>query len=308
MAGFEWKCVLELRPDRSIASGSYSALCAAVRNGADLRIYTEWRYEEHVAPGLADPDPRNNGLVQEIIDMRETMLMDDRYAAGITTLRQPILPCHGFNRDAPPRTSFFMYGMDGRQSVANLMLDDATPTAQPGVSRIVPPPTRMPKMRQAEENDAGTPGPSRNFIYDFEVYRFFVKEDWSSILAHDTTGRVTSGSWEAFHQAHRDGREFKAGIAGLCADLAGPADSIPHEFFTLLGSGWVHTALGRYEALSHPLVRVTPAIPMTYRSRGWDVAWVYLQTDGCAVVRALDPYTRKFRDRETRLNCRWFVR
>lgn len=303
-----WKCALELRPDRSVAAGSFGALCDAVRRGADLRVYTEWTYEEHIAPDLANPDPRNNGLLQEIIDMRETMLVDDQYAAGITTLRQSILPFLGFNPSAGPRTSYFMYGMDGQQSCAHVMLDDTQTTAQPGSSRVVSKPKVMPKMSEAEENDIGTLGPSRNFVYDFEVYRYFVRDDWTPILSHDEHGRVTAGSWDAFHGAHRQGREFKVGITDLCNDLAGSATRLSHEVFTLLGSGWVHTALRHYEVLSHPLIRVTPTIPMKYRSKQWDVAWVFLRTDGHAYVRSLDPYTRKFRDWETRLACRWFVR
>jgi len=297
---------LELRPDRSIAAGSFGELCDAIRRGADLRVYTEWTYEEHIAPDVANPDPRHNGLLQEIIDMRETLLVDDRYAAGITTLRQPLQPFAGFNPAAPNRLSYFLYGMDGQQSCANLLLDDTNPTAQPGGSRVVPKPKAMPKMSAMEENDAGTFGPSRNFIYDFEVYRYFVRDDWTPVLAHDENGRVTSGSWDAFHQAHREGREFKMGIAGLCGDL--PGGSLRHEVVTLLGSGWVHTRLKTYEVSSHPLVRVAPAIPMKYRPQGWDVSWVIARTDGRITVRSLDPYSRKFRDRETRLACRWFVR
>lgn len=306
MTTHSWKCALELRPDRSIAAGSAASLCDAIRRGADLRVYTEWLYEEHIAPDIANPDPRYNGVLQEIIDMRETMLVDDRYAAGITTLRQPLQPIAGFNPAVPNRMSYFMYGMDGQQFCATVMLDDTKSTAAPGSFRVVPRPKAMPKMSETEENDIGTLAPSRNFIYDFEVYRYFVRDDWTPILSHDESGRVTSGSWDAFHQAHREGREFKVGIAGLCSEL--PGASLRHEVFTLLGSGWVHTAMKTHEVSTHPLVRVVPAIPMKYRSRGWDVAWVIVRTDGKVKIRSLDPYTRTFRDRETRLACRWFVR
>jgi hypothetical protein len=300
-----WQCALELRSDRTVASGSNAALCDAIRRGADLRVYTEWKYEEHIAPDMAKPDPRNNGLLQEIIDMRETMLVDDHYAAGITTLRQPILPIAGFNPNMHRRTSFFLYGMDGQQCCANLALDDSVATAQPGTHRVVPRPATMPKMSPMEENDVGTLAPSRNFIYDFEVYRYFVRDDWTPILSHDEQGRITSGSWDAFHQAHQNGREFKVGIRNLCVGLGSQMND---EVFTLLGSGWIHTAHKTYEVLTHPLVRVAPAIPMKYRSRGWDVNWIFLRTDGVAKLRSLDPYTRKFCDWQTRLACRWFVR
>src|SRR5207237_4081806 len=46
-----WTSVLELRPDRSIAGGSREGLAAAIGRGADLRIYTEFMFEEHIKPG-----------------------------------------------------------------------------------------------------------------------------------------------------------------------------------------------------------------------------------------------------------------
>src|SRR5690554_4530351 len=119
----DWRCALELRSDRTIASGSFADLCAAIARGADLRVYTEWLFEEHVAPELPALDqPENHGLLQEVIDFRQTFLIDGRYAAGVTTLRQSILPIHGFS--GRPRTSFFLYGMDGQQGSAHIDLDD----------------------------------------------------------------------------------------------------------------------------------------------------------------------------------------
>jgi hypothetical protein len=60
--------------------------------------------------------------------------------------------------------------------------------------------------------------------------------------------------------------------------------------------------------LTHPLVRVAPAIPLEYRSYAWDVAWVFVRTDGQATMRVLDPYTRRFSDRPARFAMRWFAR
>ncbi len=188
-----------------------------------------------------------------------------------------------------------MYGIDGQQGCANILFDGKTP----GASLDVP---RLPKMNAIEQNDPGTFAPSRNFIYDFEAYRFFVRDEWTPILAHDDHGRVTSGSWDNFHAAHRQGREFKVGVTGLWDD------PLQMEMFTLLGSGWVHTARQWYEVLTHPLVRLAPTIPLKYRSGQWDVSWAFLRTDGLARVRSFDPAARVFRDWETRVACRWFVR
>ena len=94
-----WTCELELASDRSIRAGSPAALAAAIGRGADLRIYTEFIFEEHIRPG-GDGDPQHDGLIREVIDFRETMLVGDTRVAGVTTLRQPLEPPFGFNGDA----------------------------------------------------------------------------------------------------------------------------------------------------------------------------------------------------------------
>jgi hypothetical protein len=42
-----WQTVLELNENREFVSGSEAALAAAIGRGADLRVYTEFRYNEH---------------------------------------------------------------------------------------------------------------------------------------------------------------------------------------------------------------------------------------------------------------------
>jgi hypothetical protein len=139
-----------------------------------------------------------------------------------------------------------------------------------------------------------------------EVYRYFVRDDWEEVLGHDADGTVVSGSFDTLEAAQVAGREIKVGIRDLAADLDGGA--LPHEVFTPVGSGFLHVRARWYDALTHPLVRVTAAVPLRYRSANWDVAWVYLRTDGLARVRRLDPYTRAWEDREARFACRWFAR
>ena len=306
MANQGWSTVLELAPDRSVVAGSKDALGDAIGRGADLRVYTEFLYEEHIVPGSADPS--FNGPIREVIDFRETILIDGWYVAGITTLRQPLEPPHGFNgRD--PRMSFFMYTMDGEQALANLVLGDAPGSEAPGRREVVPTPTDMPKMGAQEFFDLGTTGPSRNFVYDMERYRFIVRDEWREILAHDPDGRVTAGSFTALDAAQVAGLEIKVAIRDLAADLTPPgAPPISHEVFTLVGSGFVHVRADLYVTLTHPLVRVVAGIPIRYRSGNWDVAWVFLRTDGHARVRRIDPYTRSWEDRPARFAARWFAR
>lgn len=154
MPALGWSTVLELAPDRSVAGGSKEALADAIRRGADLRIYTEFLYEEHILPGGGDP--ALNGPIREVIDFRETLLIDDRYVAAITTLRQPLEPPHGFNgRD--PKMSFFMYSMDGDQALANLVFGEVAEPAAPGERRVVPTPADMPRWAPRNSSTSARP-------------------------------------------------------------------------------------------------------------------------------------------------------
>jgi hypothetical protein len=304
--GDGWRTALTLAPDRSVAEGSVADLAAAVGRGADLRIYTEFCFEEHITPG-GDGDPSHDGLIREVIDFRETILLDGPtgpHVGAVTTLRQPLHPPWGFN-GTEPKMSYFLYQSDGRQACANVLLGDVPSDVRPGARAEIPTPPDMPKMSAEVVWDIGTAGPSRNFIYEMEVYRYFVRDEWSELLAVDPTGGVLRGSVDAIEEAQIAGREIKVGIRGLCAELR---DGPDHEVFSLAGSGFFHTRMRVYDTLTHPLVRVAPAVPLEYRSSGWDVAWVHVRTDGAAVVRRLDPYTRTFSDHEARFALRFFAR
>lgn len=301
-----WAMVLELAPDRSVVSGSKASLAAAIGRGADLRIYTEFLYEEHILPG-GGPDASLQGLIREVIDFREPILVDGRYVAAVTTLRQPLEPPHGFNgRD--PKMSYFLYTMDGDQANSNLVFGALPDAPAPGVRTVSPTPDDMPKMSIQESFDVGTSGPSRNFVYDMEVYRFFVRDEWEELLAHDADGTVTGGSFAALEAAQVAGREIKVGIRDLSVDLGQADGAASSETFTLVGSGFLHVRAGLYACLTHPLLRIAPAIPTRFASGNWDVAWVFLRTDGQAQIRRIDPHTRAWEDREVRLGCRWFAR
>lgn len=306
-----WLLALELSSDRRVVSGSNEALAAAVDRGADLRIYTEFYHEEHVAPfsTTGANHPVHNGLIREVIDFRQTILVDNRHVAGITLYRQPLEPTQGFN-GTQPQMAFFMYNMTGHQSCATCILEAKPFSGSVGTHQQISAPPQMTKMSLTDAFDADTAGPSRNFVYDMEVYRFFVRDDWEQVLVHDAEGRITEGSFEEIEEAQQAGRELKVGITGLCDDLITEQNGVPHsqEIFSSLGSSFLHTGHRYYEALTHPIVRVTPNIPVKYASRNWDVVWAFVRTDGYAVLRRLDPYTRRFTDRNTRLACRWFVR
>lgn len=292
-----WRNVLELGSDRSVAAGSEDALRSAIRRGADLRIYTEFRHNEHLEPG-AD----NSEMVREVSDFRGTYLIADRWVAGIMNLRMPINPPEGFGPRAS--MSFFMYNENGRQAIARPYLDGVPATGVPGPSPLDDH-RDMPKYHQHDGWDTATNAPSSNFTYDFEVFRYFVRDDWREVFGHAADGSVTGGSLDALVAAFSGGAEIKVSIRGLCRDLGGDMD---HEVFVHTGPGYYSTERRIFCAGTQPVVRVKPGIPMRYESRGWDFGWIMPRTDGFVARWLCDPYTLAFRKSEARYPLRWFVR
>lgn len=298
--GSSWRCVQTLDARRRLVSGDPQALRAAIRQGADLRIYSEFRHNEHidVRSPLAD-------LIQESMDMRCTWLLDGRWVASQLTLRQPVELPSGFG--PRPSLSLFMYNENGDQAIARPFLD-GPPTLGPHGPSPVAPPADMPKYHEFDAWDAQTNAPSSNFAYDFEQLKYFVKEDWTELLAHDADGTVTHGSLDAVMAAVRRGAEFKVGVTGLCHDLGSADQDLPHEIFIQCGSVYLYTESRLFVAATHPVVRVAPAIPLRYASENWDYSWLLVRTDGHVSLLSYDPYTLQPRRSQQRLAIRWFAR
>ena len=189
----QWKSVLELDSKREVTSGSTASLCRAVEAGADLRIYTEFRHNEHIDPASDDTD-----LIEEVSEFRETCLLEKEWAAGFMTLRQPVDLPDGFG----PRSSmsFFLYNQNGQQAIARPFLD-GKPAAGGKGSSPVEPHEDMPKYHELSAWDVETNAPSSNFIYDFERFKYCVCDNWREIYDHDALGRRISGSLEDLHDA-----------------------------------------------------------------------------------------------------------
>ena len=291
---------LTLNGDRSLRTGSFPALADAIRRGADLRIATAFRHNEHIDTGSASAE-----LVQEVAEFRVTYLLDDRWSAGIMTLRQPVDLPDGFG--PRPSLSCFLYNQDGTQAIARPYLDGL-----PATGVIGPAPlddhSAMPRYHQDDSWDAGTNAPSSNFVYAFDHYRFLVNDRWQEVLAHTADGSVQSGSVAALAEAFAEGRPVKLGIRGLCADLAEPgAETLDHELFVHAGACYYYTERKLFMTGTHPLVRVRPAIPLRYTSRAWDVCWLMARSDGHVACWRCDPYTLAFTKRAERYAMRWFV-
>jgi len=304
-----WSSVLELDSRREVTGGSPDALCAAIRRAADLRIYTEFIHNQHI-----DPTSASHELIREVSEFRATYLVEDRWCAGIMTLRQPISLPDGFGPRAS--MSFFMYNQDGQQAIARPYLDGG-----PVGGTLGPSPlddwSAYPKYHQQDGWDAGTNAPSSNFIYDFEVFRYYVCDDWQEVFAHDAAGRVQAGSIDLLAGAFEAGAEVKVAIRNLCADAsavlstslgAEPARPIEHEVFIQAGPGYYYSGQKLFIAGTHPLVRVRPGIPLRYMSRGWDFGWLMPRTDGRVAMLLYDPYSLQVRRQAGQFAMRWFIR
>ena len=297
----KWNCVLELDAARRPVSGSEEDLFAAIRRGSDLRIYTEFLHNEHIDVASDDPE-----RIREVAEFGITYFLDNHWVAGCMSLRQPVELPDGFGPRAS--MSFFLYNQNGQQAIARPFLDGPPASRPPGPAPADEFPN-MPKYHQLDSWDAETNAPSSNFVYEFEVYRYFVNDAWREVVAIDAGGHVETGSLDALAEAFSRGCEVKAAIRGLCADLSEqPAEAIDHELYVQMGSCYYYTERKLFVAGSHPLIRITPAVPMQYHTGGWDFGWLVLRSDGHTVYRRCDPYTLRFQDIEASYAIRWFVR
>lgn len=296
-----WRCALELDSGRNVTSGSTTALADAIGRAADLRICTEFLHNEHI-----DVSSSSAERIREVAEFGVTYRIDNQWTAGIMSLRQPIELPVGFG----PRSSmsFFLYNQDGTQAIARPYLDGG-PAETSSWLPPAQPPENMPKYHAFDSWDEGTNAPSHNFIYDFDVFRFCVNDTWCEVLQQTATGEVLSGSLAALVEAFSSGCSIKLGIDNLCEDLSqDPQHGVNHEVFVQAGSAYYYTEQELFIIGSHPLVRVSPRVPMQYASRNWDFGWLFIRSDGHVVYRRCDPYSLSFSDHATRNAVRWFVR
>lgn len=299
-----WNRVLELDQHRQVVAGDAANLAAAIGRGADLRVRTAFRHNEHI-----DVTSDNPELIEEAMDFRVTYLLDDRWTAAVLNLRQPVELPHSFMDRVS--MSFFMYNQDGTQAIARPFIDGPPAVGELGASTPETPPN-MPKYHTEDSWDATTNAPSSNFVYDFEYFRFYVRDDWHEVLSHDADGTVRSGSIADLAAASRDGLEIKVAVSGLASDLCANGDAdepaVPHEVFVHAGSCYYYTDRQLFITGTQPVVRIKPLIPLRYTSQGWDFGWLFARSDGHVVYRRCDPYTLKFTDVTVRHPLRWFAR
>jgi len=296
-----WHDTITLDVSRNLIAGNLQTLRRAIARGADLRIYSEFRHNEHI-----DTSSTNDDLIQETMDMRVTYLIDERWCAGVISLRQPVALPNGFG--PRPSLSLFLYNEDGSQAIARPMLDGVAAEGNPGPS----PPgdySEMPKYHEQDRWDDQTNAPSSNFVYEFETLRYLVRDDWQLALHHSSDGVVLDGSHDLLAQVFSQGVEWKISVKGLCADLAETEnDALPHEVFIQAGSCYLYTGEQLMVAASHPLPRVRPAIPLRYESGNWDYAWLVARSDGRVSRLVYNPYTLQPKESSGKYEIKWFYR
>lgn len=301
-----WRSVLTLNSDRTVRAGSADALNAAIRRGADLRILTEFRHNEHI-----DTASDSNELIREVCDFQIVHHVEERWVGGVMGLRQPVTLPSTFG--PRPSMSFFLYNQDGEQGIARPYLDGGASDNIFGAA-AAPPHPDMPRYHQHDNWDAGTSAPCHNFVYDFEQFDYLVRDEWTEVLSHAADSSVLAGSIEDLSAAFRRGCQIKVAIRGLChgfrPDPAGlpSADALDHEVQIQAGSCYDYTERKLFIAGTNPLVRIHPTIPLRYVSRGWDFGWCLARTDGHLVYRQVAPHTLKFEDQNMHCPMRWFVR
>ena len=296
---------LKLDMQRNVVSGSPEQLRAAIKNAAGLRIYTEFKHNEHIDPCSDNPE-----VVREVSDFPATYLIDDRWVSGIMTLRQPVTLPDRFGDRAS--MSFFMYNENGLQACARPFLDgcgcietgDAPPAPLFTGKADNKPHDLMHIVSRADDENA----PVLNFIWDFYAYDFLVQDDWMEVLSHDADGNVISGSAKALSDASSAGLDIKVGITGICDGLYGETQTMKHELFIETGPHYYYSESEFMVAETRPFVRVKPQIPMVYDDHNWDFGWAIVRSDGHVAGLYYDPYTLKTRRTYSRHPMRWFVK
>jgi len=280
-----YQSVMELSSSLEITAGSVDKLNAAIMRGADLKIETVFRHNEHV-----DIESCKKDTVRENSEFPATMIVDGRWMAGFMTLRQPVNVPEGFGPRAS--LSLFMYNQDGTQAVARPYLDCGPITGDKGQCEPYAFGSYE-KMRYISCYDKGTNAPSDNFVYAFDSFRYMVRNRYTLLCSISPEGDILTGSRDTLWDAVRCGADIKVGISGLCSELPG-ARALEHTIYIHAGFLYHYQESGFLCVATHPFVRVATDIPLRYATDNWDYCWAVVRTDGYCELMRMDPHTLEF--------------
>lgn len=287
--------VLELDSRRQIVSGSTKRLNQAIAAGADLRVSTGFRHNEHI-----DVTSTDNQLIVETSAFAQTVLIDGIWSAAFMTLRQPVSLRSGFG--SPNALSLFLYNQDGSQALARLNLDGTADMAIPPEN----PAAGFQKMHVFGVFDSDTSGASRNFIYDFDFYRYLADDGFEELYENDADGGRRGGSVDSLADAYARGRAIKVSLRGISKVLWGDTGH-EDEIFIPCGSSYYYTQDRLMITNTLPFVSVPAGIPLQYQSRSYRYCWAVTRTDGRTEIRCLNPFDGTWQTKAAALPGRWFA-
>ncbi len=96
-----------------------------------------------------------------------------------------------------------------------------------------------------------------------------MRDGWQEVLSHSEDGTVLSGSVDKVAEASMRGCEIKVGIRDLGRDLS-EVPNMDHKWFVQAHSNYYYTEQKLLITGTQPIVRLRPAIPLTYTSGAWD--------------------------------------
>ena len=297
MKPYEYKSLLELNNKLQITAGSTGALNEALARGADLKIETVFRHDEHM--DLTSPI---KDRVREVSEFPASIIVDGRWSAAFMTMRQPADVPHGFGPRAS--LSLFMYNQDGTQAIARPYLDGGAVTGVKGPCEPYSYGAHG-KMRYLSCFDRGTNAPCDNFVYEFDSFRYLACDRYIPLCSFGSGGDLISGDREALWGAVRAGADIKVGITGVCGGLPS-AKPYKHTVYVRAAFLYHYQEGGLLVAETHPFVRVAPDIPLRYASDNWDYCWAIVRTDGKCSLMRMDPHTLAFTELKENFAVSWF--
>ena len=278
--------VLKLDHDRRTVCGDVRLLNEKIGKGADIRIKTLFKHNEHV-----DIHSEDDQMVEETSYFPQTVLIDGSWSAYFMTLRQPVAIPDGFGHENA--LSLFLYNQDGTQAAARLSMDNSADetlikdTEDHGFK----------KMHTMMINDPGTYGVSMNFIYDFDSYTFYADDRYEDL----------GSDIDRISEAYGEGRSIKVGIKGINDALWG-RNELEEEIFIHCSSSYYYTRSKSMVVNTQPFVSVPSCIPLIYKPKSFRYCWAILRSDQKARIRSFDPVKRLWKTVGTELCIRWFAK
>jgi hypothetical protein len=234
---------------------------------------------------------REAGLVEETGTLQTSWVFDDKHVGGLQTLRHP-LDC-GLGIRTRPSMSLWVFNVAARQRSAFVPLDGTPAKNATGQWVHV---DNTPYDRSAENLV-----PTR--------YRWWARDDWEEVCAHDETGKASLGGWEELRKAVDGGRRVKVGIRYLWSYLTPEGEDAPtHEVFVECTSEFSHLDQGFFGALTQPTFLLRPCVPLSFTGESFASGWLVVRTDGQVQRQILNPTTMQWEQSWTRHSLRWFVR